>query len=91
MRVNRVRVGRRQLAQAVTGNQRRFRMRRHFHQVNVEVEKARMVCCPRQIAKRGFEHLARFERAGAGRGLPGTQVPHTPGRTVEDRFCKDKT
>ena len=35
-----------QLAQAVAGYQRRFRMRRHFHQMDVEVQKAGMVHRP---------------------------------------------
>jgi hypothetical protein len=41
------------------------------------------------IAESGFEYFACLQRAGAGRGLTGPQVPHTPGRTVEDRFCED--
>ena len=64
-------------------------MRRHLHQVDVEVQKAGMVHRPGQIAEGGLEHLARLERAGPGRGLAGTRVPHLPGRTVEDRFCED--
>ena len=44
---------------------------------------------PGQITEGLFEHLAGLERAGAGRGLTGTQIPHAPGRTVEDRFCED--
>ena len=78
-----------QLAQTVAGYQRRLRMRRHFHQMDVEVQKTGMAHCPGQIAEGGLEHLARLERAGAGRGLAGTQVPHAPGRTVEDRFRED--
>ena len=78
-----------QLAQAVAGYQRRLGMRRHFHQVDVEVQKAGMVHRPGQIAEGVLENLARLDRAGAGRGLAGTQVPHAPGRTVEDRFCED--
>jgi hypothetical protein len=43
---------------------------------------------PGQIVERRLEHLARLERAGAGRGLAGTQVPHAPGRTVEQSFFR---
>ena len=64
------------LAQPVAGDQRRLRMRRHLHQVDVQVQQAGMVHRPGQIAEGGLEHLARLERAGAGRGLAGTQVPH---------------
>ena len=42
-----------------------------------------------QVAEGGFEHLARLERAGAGRGLAGAQIPHPPGCAVEDRFDED--
>ena len=68
------------LAQPVAGEQRRFRVRRHLHQVHVQVQEARMVHRAGQIAEGGLQHLARLERAGAGRGLAGAQVPHAPGR-----------
>jgi hypothetical protein len=31
------------------------------------------------------------ETPGLSAGLTGPLVPHAPGRTVEDRFCEDKT
>ena len=77
------------LAQPVAGDQRHLRMRRHLHQVDMEVQQAGMVHRPGQIAEGGLEHLARLERAGAGRGLAGAQVPHAPGRAVKDRFRED--
>ena len=55
----------------------------------MEVQRAGMLHCRGQITEGRFEHLAGLERAGAGRGLAGTQIPHAPGRTVEDRFCED--
>ena len=79
-----------QLTQAVAGNQCDFRMRRHFHQMNVKVQKAGMAHCAGQISERGFEQLARLDGAGAGRRLASPQVPHAPGRAVEDRLREDK-
>jgi hypothetical protein len=49
-----------QLAQAVAGYQRRLRMRRHFHQVDIEVQKAGMVHRPGQMVEGGLDHLARL-------------------------------
>ena len=69
--------------------ERRFRMRRHLHQVDVQVQQAGMAHRAGQFAEGGLEHLARLERAGAGGGLAGSQVPHVPGRAVEDRFDED--
>src|SRR5215813_9204125 len=40
-----------ELTQTVSGNQCDFRMRRHFHQMDVEVQKAGMVHRLRQIAE----------------------------------------
>jgi len=79
-----------ELTQAVAGYQRRFGMRGHFHQMDVEVQKPGMVHRPRQIAEGGFEHLARLERTGTGRGLAGAQIPHAPRRTIENRFDEDE-
>ena len=78
-----------QLAQPVAGDQRRLGMRRHLHQVDVQVQQAGMAHRAGQVAESGLEHLARLERAGAGGGLAGAQVPHLPGRTVQDRFDED--
>lgn len=78
-----------ELTQTVAADQRCFRMRRHLHQMDVEVQKTWMVHRPGQIAKCGLKHVAGLDRAGAGRGFAGTQVPHAPGCPVKDRFHKD--
>ena len=44
-----------ELTQAVARHQRRFRMRRHFHQMNIKVQKPGMVHRPGHIAEGGLE------------------------------------
>ncbi len=77
------------LAQPVSGEQRGLRVRRHFHQVDMEVEQAGMVHRAGQVAEGGFEDVAGFQRAGAWRGFAGAQVPHLPRGAVEDCLDKD--
>ena len=65
-----------------------LRMRRHFHQMNLHVQQARMA--PRTVkgVERTFQDRYGFQRVGPRRRLPCLQIPQGLRRTVHDRFCE---
>ncbi len=77
------------LAQPIAGDQRRFGMRRHFHQMDVQMQQAGVAHRARQRTERALQHLARFSRSGVGRGVAGALIPHAPRRSVHDRLDED--
>ncbi len=87
--VDQVACVRHDLAQPVAGPHRLLREGRHLHQVDVEVQQARMVPALRQVAHRAFQHGPRLLGAGALARAAGAQVPHLPGRLVHDRLGED--
>ena len=81
-----------QFAQRIAGAQGFFRGGRHFHDVDVHVQHARM----RRLAgaldapHRSLEHVDRFERRGAGGRLAAAQLPQRPGRARHQRLGKQR-
>jgi hypothetical protein len=70
-----------QPTERVRGVERLFWRRRHLHQMDVEVQQARVGDAPWTIERR-VQHLLGFERASAFSGRAGRQVPQRPGRKV---------
>ncbi len=82
---------RHQGAQRVGGLERLFRGRRHLHQVDVEVQDARVPRCARIALQRLFEERAAFQCVGPFGRCAGHDVPHLPGRAIEHRLGRDRT
>ena len=83
---------RHQVAQDIAGAQRPFRVRRHFHGVDVHVQHAgvRRIAVLLHALQRPLQHGHRLEGVGARCRLPGFQVPQLPGRAVDQRFGKQR-
>lgn len=75
---------RHQAPQPVRHGQGQFGRGRHLHEVDVEVQDAR-VGAAGGPGQRPFQHGAGLAGAGAGGGLAGAQVPQLPGREVHQR------
>jgi hypothetical protein len=74
-----------QPAERVGGVERLLRMRRHLHQMDVQVQQTRVGHATWTFERR-VEHILRFERARP-RGRPaGRQIPQCPGRGVHQRI-----
>ena len=74
------------VAQPVAGAQRAFREWRHLHQVNIEMQQARVIPRRRDPVERVFQQRLAFLGAGAFRRFAGGQIPHLPRRLVHDRL-----
>ena len=77
------------LAQPVAGPQCYLRKRRHLHQVDIEVQQARVIPCRRDFVESIFQHLPAFLGARSRRRARG-QVPHLPRRLVHQRLGKHR-
>ncbi len=78
-----------QRAQGVGGLQRPFRERRHLHQVDIEVEDARVAHGGGVERQRLLQHGLGLLGGGALRRSAGLQVPHLPRRAVQKRLGED--
>ena len=81
---------RHQRAQRIRRAQRLFRERRHLHQVHVEVQEARVPHRLLIARQRLLQHrLCLGRRRALGRAA-ALEVPHLPGREIEQRLGEDR-
>ena len=78
------------VAQPVALAQRAFGMRRHLHQVDIEVQQPRVIPGAGDARKSGVEDLDGLGGQRALRHAARFQVPHLPGRAVHDRLGKHR-
>ena len=81
-----------EVAQAVGGAQRPFRMRGHLQDVEVHVQQAGMVRLARGFAGADafFERRERFEGVRALGRIARPEVPQDPGRAVHERLGEQR-